>query len=294
MNRVFPSIVMALAIMGGVSAQTPNTWSRTTSPIEADTIIVSRVVDGDYMVSRMLIKETSPDNNEFEVRYQINLAKLISTYDNNATEIEGLHSFIETITNDSLKRVTQFKIVGYASPDGPLKLNEKLSNERAQDFCTYIEEKYDIAECPHSTDAVALKWIDTEQAVMNSTLSNKNEVLSLVRSSQPQMAIEAKLKAMPDVWDYFKRVILPPMRCVAIHVKYNAWLSIEESVLIEEPKPTVVVEVIEKCKPRKMDDGVSGILFMNPTQQFDYNTDKMKLKAKGQRAKFKERDKRRW
>ncbi len=275
--------------MGGASAQTPNTWSTTTPPIETDTIIVSRVVDGDYMVSQMLIKETSPDNNEFEVRYQINLAKLISSYDNNATEIEGLHSFIETITNDSLRRVTQFKIVGYASPDGPLKLNEKLANERAQDFCTYIEEKYDIAECPHSNDAVALKWIDTEQAVMNSTLSNKNEVLSLIRSSQPQMTIETKLKAMPNVWDYFKSTILPPMRCVAIHVKYNAWLSIEERVLIEQPKPTVVVEVREKCKPKRMDDGITGILFMNPAQQFDYDTEKVKFKAKGQRTKLKER-----
>ncbi len=294
MNRVFPSIVMAMGIMSAANAQMTSGMSHPLSHDAVDTILVSRVTDGDYLVSRMLIKETSPDNNEFEVRYQINLSKLISTYDNNAAEIEGLNNFIESMTQDSLKSITQFKIVGYASPDGPKSLNDKLSNARAQDFCAYIEQKYDMADYPHSVSAVASQWVDTKQAVMNSSLSNKAEVISLVESSAPQMTIESKLKAMPQTWDYFKTTILPPMRCVAIHVKYNSWRSVEERLLIEQPKPTVVVEVREKCSYEQMDDGVTGLLFMNPSQVLDYDTEKVKAKANRRKAKLKATDRGEW
>ncbi len=279
MKKEITTLLVALCIAGTSLAQS--------SQMGADAKLLSQSTQGNYIVSRYLVKETSPDNNEFSVKYKINLARLISTYDNNAQELKGLQSFIEEIQQDTLKKITTINVTGYASPDGSTALNEKLAMARAKDFRQYIDKNHDMAQYTGETNAVAQRWEATADAVAKSSIPNMESVLALVKSSQSQEAIEAKLKAMPKSWEYMKQNILPPMRCVELWVKYNSWVVKESRTPIKQ-RPEEV-EIVENTYFLIVEDN-SGGMIVNPYAPLDYNEDKYKgkFKVNSRREKLKE------
>ena len=108
----------------------------------ADTVMLSETTDGDYLVRRFIVKR--PGDTDYSVRYQINLAKLSSTLDGNSRELGDLDDFVGNLMKDTLMRVKSVEITGYSSPDGPLKFNETLARNRAQDFKNYVDRKYGL------------------------------------------------------------------------------------------------------------------------------------------------------
>lgn len=269
--------------------------------------MLSSFVDGNYNVEQLLVLESSPSNNEFVVRYKINLTKLISSYDNNSSQITGLRNFVEEIQTDSLKKITHFDIIGYSSPDGPSALNKRLASERASDFCRFVDTQCDMEEYSRTVSSTPYKWIDTKEAIQSSNVPNKAEVLSLIESSATQSEIQAQLEKHPEAWDYIKGNILPAMRNVELHIKYNSWKVVENRTLIEEVVPVVETEVItagatgtmrgrgdrgDRRRDEYCDDEVDynydyAILVDTPCTPIDYDDCKKKGKKEGE-AKFKE------
>ncbi|MFR9603092.1 MAG: hypothetical protein SNG02_04385 [Rikenellaceae bacterium] len=289
MKKEITTLLVALCLAGGATFAQQRS-SHTAAG--ADSKLLSRTTQGDYVVSRYLVKETSPDNNEFSVKYKINLSRLISTYDNNADELKGLRSFVEELRQDTLKQIVSVDVTGYASPDGPADINQKLSMERAQDFRQYINKNYQMAQYSGATKADALGWSATSSAVSESSMPQKSEVLALVNSGRPASEIETKLKAMPQSWSYMKSNILPPMRCVEMWVKYNSWKVVEERVHVSQ-KPQEV-EVIETNYIFIVEDDCGGLIVAS-NAPLDYGEEeckekfKDKFKSNHHRDKFKEK-----
>ncbi|MFI3264600.1 MAG: hypothetical protein SNG38_01200 [Rikenellaceae bacterium] len=304
MNRVFTSIILTLGLISSAAAQSMSSMSQPQDPSEV--IVLSSYVDGNYNVEQLLVMESSPSNNEFVVRYKINLTKLISTYDNNSAEIAGLRNFIESIQKDSLKKITNYDIIGYASPDGPAALNKRLAEERASDFSRFVDKECNMSDYPRTVTSNPYMWIDTKEALQKSSVPNKTEVLSIVESTATQTEIQAKLEAHESSWDYIKTNILPPMRSVELHVKYNSWKVVENRTLIEEMTPTAGGAAAtgggyrdgnkkgrnaDSCCDEYVDDYISCVLIEMPEAALDFDCDKERVKLKeGHRgAKFKER-----
>ncbi|MFR9503288.1 MAG: hypothetical protein SNH73_02400 [Rikenellaceae bacterium] len=297
MNKVFTSIILTLGLFTSVLAQNTGGISQTQDPSEI--IELSSYIDGNYSVDRLLVMESTPTNNEFVVHYKINITKLISTYSNNSSEIAGLRSFIESVQSDSLKRITNFDIVGYASPDGPAALNKRLAAERAKDFSTFLDTECNMSGYERTVTSRPYMWIDTKSALMSSSVPNKSDILAAIESDMSQSEIESKLKAHTSSWDYIKNNILPDMRCVEIQIKYNSWKVVENRTLIEEQIP-VDVQVAtgggrgsERCDRDIADDYIYCLLVEMPGQEIDFDCDKEteKLKIGKHGAKYKERGK---
>lgn len=60
------------------------------------------------------------------IDFPLNDAIIHETYSNNATELNKITQTIDAIRNDSNVTITHISIHGYASPDGPYQLNERL------------------------------------------------------------------------------------------------------------------------------------------------------------------------
>ncbi|MFI3333214.1 MAG: hypothetical protein SNI51_07700 [Rikenellaceae bacterium] len=302
MNRVFSSIVLALCLTTTALAQS----SSSSQPQDPNEIVVlSSYTDGNYNVERLLVLESGPNNNEFVVRYKINLTKLISSYNNNSSEIAGLQRFIESVQQDSLKKITNFDIIGYASPDGPAALNRRLANERATDFAQFVDKEYNLDEYPRTVTGKPYNWSDAKSAIRSSNTPNKAEIIQIIDSNRSQSEIEAKIKGYPSAWEYLKTNILPPMRSVEIHLKYNSWKVVENRTLIEEVVPesqpsTVIIDMGsgskrgDKRRSESCDDvdyNLNCILIEMPGQEIDFDCDKESEKFKLNRrgAKYKER-----
>ncbi len=287
--------MMALGLIGSATAQNTSSMSQGEDPNEI--VVLSSYVDGPYNVERLLVMESTQGNNEFVVRYKINLTKLVSSYDNNSDEIAGLHNFIESIQSDSLKRINSYNIVGCASPDGPAALNKRLAQERADDFKAYLEKECDMDDYECSVTSLPYQWIDTKEALESSSVPSKSEILSIVESSASQSEIQSQIMAHTPAWDYIKSHILPPMRSVEIHVKYNSWKVVESRTLIEEvvpeePTPTPSAKGDKSGDKRYWDDYINCIIVEIPDPEIDFPDTEVKEKFKMGRdgAKFKERD----
>ncbi len=303
MNRVFSSIVLALCLTTTALAQSSSSSSQPQDPNEI--VVLSSYTDGNYNVERLLVLESGPNNNEFVVRYKINLTKLISSYNNNSSEIAGLQRFIESVQRDSLKKITHFDIIGYASPDGPTALNKRLANARATDFAQFVDKEYNLGEYPRTVTGVPNSWSDAKSAIQSSSTPNKAEIIQIINNGTSQAEIESKIKGYPSAWEYIKSNILPPMRSVEIHLKYNSWKVVENRTLIEEVAPsaqptTVIIDMdgssgrpgskrrSENCED--VDYNLNCILIEMPGQELDFDCDKEseKLKLNRRGAKYKE------
>ena len=95
------------------------------------------------------------------------------TYSNNATELNKITQTIDAIRNDSNVTITHISIHGYASPDGPYQLNERLSCERTQALKEYVCRLYTFNPTDIHTSHTPEDWEGFEALLTDTTFQRK-------------------------------------------------------------------------------------------------------------------------
>ncbi len=221
--------------MLGAAGVTAQTAVKTMGP-SADTVMLSDRVEGDYQVRRYLIRSMS--DVDYSLHYRISVAKLNAALKGNAQALSEMNSFVEGLMQDTTRRVCEVIITGYASPDGSVSYNEKLAAQRANDFKTYVDNKYNFSKHYNvKVNSVAEDWKMTHAAIASSTIPDRSMVLDIVDGTQSPMAKEQSLKRNPAVWHYLATEILPPMRRVEVMIGYATDRVVEQRTLIKKPAP---------------------------------------------------------
>ncbi len=245
MKKIIITSAFALLLCVNAQAQSCNTGQESSRP-SPDAKLISTTTQDNCRVTTWLVKKSAPDNenNEFSVKYRVNISRLISSYDDNHTELVKLRSFMDGLMADGENEIVKIAITGYASPDGSHSLNERLAKERASDCCTYLKKNYSaISKTECTTAGVALPWSATESAVKSSSIPMKSNVLKIVESDMSDSSIESKLRDMTSAWNYMVSSILPPMRCVEIHVVYNTWERVvTRSPIGQQARENILIE----------------------------------------------------
>lgn len=253
----------------GATAQTRSTMS---AP-KADSVMLSETTDGDYLVRRYMVRSDS--DTDYTLRYKISTSTISTNFDGNPAEIKGLDNFIGSMDNDSLMHVRAITITGYASPDGPLALNQRLAKGRAQSLKAYVDKKYGLSKKYEiSTSSEASDWNAAREAISRSNVPHKQEVLNIIDQRDAAPAIEQRLKAMPaEVWTYLAEQILPPMRYAEIVISYAEGRIVEQRTLIPQPEVIIVEEVEEICDPCAcidVEESINGIIVEMPDVPVDF------------------------
>ena len=171
---------------------------------------------------------------------------------------------------DTLMRVKSVEITGYSSPDGPLKFNETLARNRAQDFKNYVDRKYGFSNKYDVTvNAVAEDWEMCRALVAKSEVPDKQSVLDILDGSRSPDTKELALKKMPSAWNYMKKNILPPLRRVELTINYGEGSVVEQRTMIPRPKPAPQ-PVCEPCGCEVIDESITGIIVEMPGSDVDY------------------------
>lgn len=145
--------------------------------------MLSERADGDYIVRQALVERKA--DSDYSVRYLINLATLDAALDGNSRQLNELNSFVSGMMRDSLVRVNSVVITGYASPDGPVALNERLARSRARDFRNYVDTKYGFSKKFNvKTSSVAEDWEMCRTLVEKSAMPEKQAVLRVIDGTQ--------------------------------------------------------------------------------------------------------------
>lgn len=238
----------------------------------ADTVMLSETTDGDYIISRFIVKRLN--DTDYSIRYQINLSRLSASFDGNSRKLDALDNFVNELMTDTLMKVKAVHITGYASPDGPMSFNQTLAKNRTKDFKNYVDKKYGFSKkYDVTTSSVAEDWDACRTLVAQSDIPDKQAVLRILDDSRSHEAKEAQLKKMPAVWDYMAKNILPPLRRVVLSIDYAQGNVVEQRTMIPkpQPEPEPTPECVVVCPCEVIDDTVSGIIIQLPEPGSEYD-----------------------
>lgn len=210
--------------------------------------------DGDYIVRRCVVTDSSPQSENYEIHYAINSANTIMGFEDNSEELARLDSFFNNLKRDSTIHLLKIEIVGYASPDGTTKFNSELARKRAQELSSVVTNRYGLSTSNIAISSHVEPWSATSDAINSSNLSNRGDLVRIVNSNEPPMTIDNELKHEDVAWSWIKSDVLPDMRRATVAVLYTkdrVTDNREYKPVNSAPKEVIVVEEIVEEKPSK-------------------------------------------
>lgn len=255
-------------LVGAAVATAQNYGMTAASRSAADTVLLSERIDGDYQIRKSLVSR--PADAGYHVLYVINQSTLSPSFEGNQNRLTDMQNFVNELERDTLMKLRTVTITGYASPDGPRALNTTLAANRARNFRNYADKQYNMTKRCAAVEckSVASDWSACRAAVAQSNIPEKQTVLQIIDSNDAPMEKEARMKAIPGVWDYMKTQILPPMRRVEVSIDYADNKIVETRTMIARPAPKpvetlIVEEVVEQpcpCPCDMIDEQINGII----------------------------------
>lgn len=235
-----------------------------------DSTLIDKQRDAQQVISRYRVDSLM--GSDYELHYRINTSTLSPTMGNNGGELSALESLIISLADQPESEVKSIVIVGYASPDGPQTFNAELAKARAENFTKYADKRFALQQkYKVEQRSVAQKWEAITPAVESHPTPRKNEVIAIVGANIGEEEKQARLKAMPEVWDYLAKKILPAMRRVDVELSYQRE-DIVVSLTKVEPKPAPVEpkpvepksDPCDPCNCDVVDESITGIIVEMP------------------------------
>lgn len=193
------------------------------------------------MVAQNNVNTANSEQSEtrhFRIFYPVNKTKLYPNYMGNALNIDTIRRYLA-----ESPRIDSIVIYSYASPEGPLWFNTKLSKERgitAKRFIMSIMPK--DRQLPDSIIRLspeAENWQGLLEEVMKDYhLEDRAEVISILQSKIDTETKKGKLKALSGgkAWRHILKHIMPRLR-------YATWISVWQPILPELPAAEITKEV---------------------------------------------------
>ena len=245
----------------------------TESAAHTDSVLLSERTDGDYLVRRYMVK--NQEDVDYSLRYQINASVLSAAMNGNSKELDQLGDFISGLANDTLIHLRSAVITGYSSPDGPEKFNQTLAEQRAQNFKSYLDKKYNFSKkYSVQVNSVAEDWEMCRTLVADSSIPDKEAILRILDGKHSEAAKEAALRKMPTSWNYLKKNILPPLRRVELMINYSSGHIVELRTMIAKPKtepaPKPTAAQKKPCCDVVIDEAITGLIIEIPETKAEY------------------------
>ena len=272
------AFLLAWCTANVATAQSGNMES---TPHHVDSVLLSERTDGDYLVRRYMVK--NQEDVDYSLRYQINASVLSAAMNGNSKELDQLGTFTSGLAGDTLIHLRSAIITGYSSPDGPEKFNQTLAERRAQNFKSYLDNKYHFSKkYSVQVNSVAEDWEMCRTLVADSSIPDKEAVLRILDGNHTDMAKEMALKKMPAAWNYMKQHILPPLRRVELMINYSSGRIVELRTMIAKPKvepaPEPTAAKKKPCCDVVVDESITGLIIEIPETKAEYR--KMNRAAK--------------
>ena len=160
-------------------------------------------------------------------------------------------------SSDDMKRLKEFaklnykthsiEISSFASPEGTLDINDKVSNNRAKSTFNYAKQLLRSLKVngAHNNDLYIQSskgedWGGFNSLVKASQMKDKSKVLNIVRSQNDPQKREEAIRDMAEIYDALEDDVLPKLR-----------------------KATITLRVYQ---PKKTDEEIAALAIENPTE----------------------------
>ena len=182
------------------------------------------------------------------VHFHIGDATLVLDHHSNQSSLKRIEDKLRHDYNDSIYwKLRKVEVIGYASPEGPIRLNKKLSAERAEALFNYLSTFCTIPDTIKTSRMVDTDWASViAMAEADSSLPHREEVLPLLHEIARNATIDGWLRltsinrlkklAGGDSYAYIARKYFPALRRSEVHLWYTQTLlsSIADTTLLKQ------------------------------------------------------------
>ncbi|MFI3263343.1 MAG: DUF3868 domain-containing protein [Rikenellaceae bacterium] len=151
------------------------------------------------------------------VIFPLNKTVVYPDFKDNLKELNKITNSIDIVKQDPNCTVTNIYIHGYASPEGPYKLNEKLAKGRTSAVKDYVNNIYHFSPKIFTIESTPEDWVGFEALLEHSSYVNKNEILKIVRSD---IAPDKKEQAIRTKYPQFFKMLLDDWFIMLRHTDY--------------------------------------------------------------------------
>ncbi len=179
------------------------------------------------------------ESKEAQVLYIINQ----SNVRNNQLRTEQIKEFQEYLNeaqNNERKTIVSNDIIAYASPDGELDVNTRLSEKRAKSaetaFVKVISKKAKVKDIPVNVSQISEDWEGFQELVQASDIQDKELILRVLSMYSDPAVREREIKNMSAVYKTLADEVLPALRRARLiaNVDYKNWTDEELTQLIND------------------------------------------------------------
>ncbi len=169
--------------------------------------------------------------------FEVNKSVILPGFRNNPAELAKMDKVASNVNDNRYATISSIDVTGYASPEGPYELNERLSKERAFALKEYLQNRYG-----YKTDLfhVAWKgedWDGLKKEVEASDLNNKLQLLEIINSSDSYALKDRKVRNLPN-YRLLLNEYYPPLRRVDYRLNYVVRaFTVEESMEVFKTSP---------------------------------------------------------
>ncbi len=124
---------------------------------------------------------------------------VVESYHSNAAELAKIRAGVDSVRTDPDITINGITLKGFASPEGPYALNEKLAKVRTEAIRDYVRNLYKLDEGLFTVSFVPENWEGLRSYVSSSNLTNRKEILELIDDNvtfQNQDAKEWRIKSV--------------------------------------------------------------------------------------------------
>lgn len=185
------------------------------APVEEVAIVEGKVAtpnNGHYTMAEGNFERSSVKSAEAEIKYQINSSNVRK----NQLTSEQVALFKEFVaTNSTAERTTLGNVYasGYASPDGPEKFNNKLSEQRSKTGAKAMQKQLKGVEgLNYEIASYGEDWDGFKTLVENSDIEDKDLILNVLQMYSSPVERDQEIQNMSAVFKVLAEEILPQLR----------------------------------------------------------------------------------
>ena len=159
------------------------------------------------------------------LQFRQNSAKIDPAFKNNRDELNTVTSSIEVVKENKDLTITGIYITGYASPEGSVDYNKRLSKSRADALAAYAQKDTRVDASLWHVTGVGEDWDGLRVEVeKHPKLLKIEEVLRIIDSCEGDLdACERRIKDLvpPDIYQRLLNEMYGPLRRNEYRIEYN-------------------------------------------------------------------------
>lgn len=193
-----------------------------------------------YIQPKAEVVKARSEQYEAHLDFPVGKSVILPDFMSNQTELRNIQEMFNKVQNDKKLTITDVYIEGFASPEGPLKLNEQLSKSRAEALKKYLSVHEQIPANLYNVSFGGENWEGLVKALEASNMKEKTEFLNIIRNTSDIARRKEEIKRVGGGAPYrtMLKELYPALRKVNCRIDYTiANFKVDEGKEIIKTQP---------------------------------------------------------